>query len=434
MQLFDTMNGLLRCAQEGRSPIPGMRLRTYGVTNIGMRTGLFRWVKDQISIYSVYERWHYHLHHLHAGVVQHGGGGKAPVHQKNPKRKYLQNPTDDYFSVLFQEVQHALNHNDSAVVPLAQAILKRDASKSKLKQADTLKFSQMNAQALKVVISKLSLKQFKGHMMALANRPGSKRDLSIEASNKSIRKFESLLPKHISKQVFMRLSSRVPPSLLDRELFLSSVCPEERLAKDLVFARSLATSSIGCHVVGLGDRHLNNILVDLQSGSLMQVDLSIAFGRGMYDLKVPEVVPFRFTQVIRGALGITKEEGVFRKACENVLQTVRMGEELLTLLLEHTDKNTFTTRNASNSRTWSEEIILRINGKLRYPNDSENKLLNDDGLHDSYKQSSLPNKCDNVKKDMQGPATVSAQVTRLISAATSVENLSLMFEGWAAWI
>lgn len=45
----------------------------------------------------------------------------------------------------------------------------------------------------------------------------------------------------------------------------------------LKYARSVATTSIVGHVVGLGDRHISNILIDRVSGELIHIDLGIAF-------------------------------------------------------------------------------------------------------------------------------------------------------------
>lgn len=50
--------------------------------------------------------------------------------------------------------------------------------------------------------------------------------------------------------------------------------------------------------MGLGDRHLDNILMDSCSAEVVHIDYNIIFERGR-KLPVPEVVPFRLTQVIQ---------------------------------------------------------------------------------------------------------------------------------------
>jgi len=54
------------------------------------------------------------------------------------------------------------------------------------------------------------------------------------------------------------------------------------------------------HIVGLGDRHGENLLLDSVSGDIVHVDFSCLFDKGI-TLQQPEVVPFRLTQV-RGRL------------------------------------------------------------------------------------------------------------------------------------
>lgn len=45
----------------------------------------------------------------------------------------------------------------------------------------------------------------------------------------------------------------------------------------LNYSRSVATTSIVGHVLGLGDRHTSNILIDNVSGEIIHIDLGIAF-------------------------------------------------------------------------------------------------------------------------------------------------------------
>ena len=45
----------------------------------------------------------------------------------------------------------------------------------------------------------------------------------------------------------------------------------------LNYIRSVATTSIVGHVLGLGDRHVSNILMDNGTGEVVHIDLGIAF-------------------------------------------------------------------------------------------------------------------------------------------------------------
>lgn len=52
------------------------------------------------------------------------------------------------------------------------------------------------------------------------------------------------------------------------------------------------------YMLGLGDRHLDNILLDLQSGEVVHIDFNLAFDKGL-QLRVPEIVPFRLTHLLQ---------------------------------------------------------------------------------------------------------------------------------------
>ncbi|GFQ70195.1 hypothetical protein TNCT_391611 [Trichonephila clavata] len=62
--------------------------------------------------------------------------------------------------------------------------------------------------------------------------------------------------------------------------------------------------SIIGYIIGLGDRHLDNVLVDLSTGEVVHIDYNVCFEKGK-NLRVPEKVPFRMTPNIKTALGVT---------------------------------------------------------------------------------------------------------------------------------
>lgn len=126
----------------------------------------------------------------------------------------------------------------------------------------------------------------------------------------------------------------------------------------MAFARSLAVSSMAGYVIGLGDRHCNNILLDSGTAELVHIDLGIAFEGGRY-LPHPEVVrqeggmgvgsgalragglisrplqvPFRLTRDLVDGLGATGVEGVMRRCCEAALQVMRSAHDALTTIIE----------------------------------------------------------------------------------------------------
>ena len=87
------------------------------------------------------------------------------------------------------------------------------------------------------------------------------------------------------------------------------------------------------YAIGLGDRHLDNVLLDLASGELLHIDYNVCFEKGMR-LKVPETVPFRMTPTMQAALGLGGTDGAFTSSCEAVLRVLRASKETLLTLLE----------------------------------------------------------------------------------------------------
>lgn len=73
------------------------------------------------------------------------------------------------------------------------------------------------------------------------------------------------------------------------------------------YGHSMAVMSVIGYVIGLGDRHLDNILIELGSGEVVHIDYNVCFEKGK-TLRVPERVPFRMTQNMEDALGVTGVE------------------------------------------------------------------------------------------------------------------------------
>ena len=57
-----------------------------------------------------------------------------------------------------------------------------------------------------------------------------------------------------------------------------AVSPEAFLALRSHFVNTYATLSICHYVLGIGDRHLSNYMVDLETGGVVGIDFGHAFG------------------------------------------------------------------------------------------------------------------------------------------------------------
>uniref|UniRef100_A0A672JXE5 non-specific serine/threonine protein kinase n=1 Tax=Sinocyclocheilus grahami TaxID=75366 RepID=A0A672JXE5_SINGR len=140
-------------------------------------------------------------------------------------------------------------------------------------------------------------------------------------------------PLSVMRDVLRELMEATPPNLLAKELWCSCTTPSEWWSVTQSYARSTAVMSMVGYIIGLGDRHLDNVLIDMTTGEVVHIDYNVCFEKGK-SLRVPEKVPFRMTHNIETALGVTGVEGIFRLSCEQVIQIMRRGRETLLTLLE----------------------------------------------------------------------------------------------------
>merc|ERR1712117_529396 len=99
------------------------------------------------------------------------------------------------------------------------------------------------------------------------------------------------------------------------------------------YTRSVAANSMVGHILGLGDRHTNNILIDNFNAEIIHIDLGVAFEQGRI-LPTPETIPFRLTRDIVDGFGPCGVEGTFRKSAEAVMQVLRSNQESILTILE----------------------------------------------------------------------------------------------------
>ncbi|KAL3689850.1 hypothetical protein R1sor_016159 [Riccia sorocarpa] len=140
-------------------------------------------------------------------------------------------------------------------------------------------------------------------------------------------------PQEVKRKVLLELMKETPRQLLHRELWCASAGLRSFNLKQEKFSGSVAVMSMVGYILGLGDRHLDNILVDFCTGDVVHIDYNVCFDKGLR-LKIPEIVPFRLTQTIQAALGLTGVEGVFRANCEAVLEALQNNKDLILMLLE----------------------------------------------------------------------------------------------------
>ncbi|KAG8630912.1 hypothetical protein KVT40_000052 [Elsinoe batatas] len=240
-------------------------------------------------------------------------------------------------------------------------------------------------------------------------------DLHPDKARSEIKKAQDL-PRDARLKAYQNVTAKYSPVL--RHFFFERFeSPQLWFEKRTAYARSTAAISILGHVLGLGDRHCHNILLDELSGEVIHIDLGVAFEMGRV-LPVPEVVPFRLTRDIVDGMGITGVEGVFRRCCEFTLQALREEKGgIMTLLnvLRYDPLYSWTVSPLRAKRMMDESgAKTGKEGKEEGPAEAERALAV-------------------VEKKLGRALSVKATVSELVQVAGDERNLAVLFAGWAAY-
>ncbi len=109
---------------------------------------------------------------------------------------------------------------------------------------------------------------------------------------------------------------------------------EEWLERRTNFTRSLAVMSMVGYILGLGDRHPSNLMLDQISGRILHIDFGDCFEVAMHREKFPEKVPFRLTRMLTRAMEVSGIEGSYRSTCERTMAVLRDNKDSLVAMLE----------------------------------------------------------------------------------------------------
>ena len=148
----------------------------------------------------------------------------------------------------------------------------------------------------------------------------------------SAHKTRKVYPLSKKLETFMKVCSNFSPAMkyFFMENFSSPMSYHQSVT---AYTRSVATNSMVGHILGLGDRHTNNILIDNSTGEVIHIDLGIAFDQGKV-LPTPETIPFRLTRDIVDGFGASGVEGVFRQCCEHSMKVLRDNSSAVLTVLE----------------------------------------------------------------------------------------------------
>uniref|UniRef100_A0A6B2KZH9 non-specific serine/threonine protein kinase n=1 Tax=Arcella intermedia TaxID=1963864 RepID=A0A6B2KZH9_9EUKA len=142
------------------------------------------------------------------------------------------------------------------------------------------------------------------------------------------------LPVMNKVEIFTSAMSNAVSDDLARVLWLRSPNSEVWMLQRLNYTCSLAVMSMVGYILGLGDRHPSNLMLDRYTGKVIHIDFGDCFEVAMKRDKYPEKIPFRLTRMLVNAMEVSGIEGTFRITCENVMTVLRENRESLMAVLE----------------------------------------------------------------------------------------------------
>lgn len=204
-------------------------------------------------------------------------------------------------------------------------------------------------------------------------------------------------------------------------------------------------SSIVGYVLGIGDRHSQNILVQQRTAEVVHIDFGVTFEQGKA-LATPETVPFRLTRDFVDGMGVTGTEGAFRRACDAAMRVLRSDAPsvltILDVLLHDPLYRWMLSPLAARQRQQDQEkgSYSGGNGAGVKPPEAAAAVAaaaEDVGAGGDAAQRALAR----IKHKLQGyvdpngdAMSVEGQVKLLINEAKDTENLCRLYPGWAPWL
>ncbi|CAO3567705.1 unnamed protein product [Mortierella alpina] len=125
------------------------------------------------------------------------------------------------------------------------------------------------------------------------------------------------------------LFSQMRDDCLKQSVARLAASPEAFLMLRSEFAKSLAAINVCSYILGIGDRHLENFLLDMSNGCLIPIDFGHAFGSATEVLPVPELVPFRLTRQLEGFLKPLGVKGLLEHPMVCIMKALQTKKEVI---------------------------------------------------------------------------------------------------------
>lgn len=203
--------------------------------------------------------------------------------------------------------------------------------------------------------------------------------------------------------------------------------PGQWFERRLAYTTSVAVSSMVGYILGIGDRHVQNILIDMKTAEVIHIDFGVAFEQGRI-LPHPELIPFRLTRDMVAPMGICGVDGVFRKTCEKTMEILRSNHKTFTTILEVLLYDPMYAWTVTSKRAQRAQLDDQDDSSSEATDETERDSMASRAL--LRVQAKLKGQAD----DSSGYSSVEGQVACLVQRAMNTTLLCQLFRGWQAYL
>jgi DNA-dependent protein kinase catalytic subunit len=218
--------------------------------------------------------------------------------------------------------------------------------------------------------------------------------------------------------------------------------------------------SIAHWLLGIGDRHLFNTLINDKNGRLVGIDFNLCFGAATRNLPIPELMPFRLTPQFVNVMDPMGVSGAIKKCMIHALRCFRSSKQLLLAGMEVFVRDPAidwleATKNRCRSQAegragelsdmdWNPAMRIKL-AKAKLDGANPKKITSAElslGMVAKFPnylkgylrvvEGHVQHKCRARVSDEN--LTVEDQVACLIDLATDPVILGITFAGWCPWI
>ncbi|OHT09624.1 hypothetical protein TRFO_21428 [Tritrichomonas foetus] len=208
-------------------------------------------------------------------------------------------------------------------------------------------------------------------------------------------------------EVFDEVAETCKADELFEWLWMKAASPQIWMEKSITYSVALSLMSMVGYIIGLGDRHPSNIMIQRDTGSVVHIDFGESFESAINRKVHPEKVPFRLTRVLINAISDGRAGGQFSNTSIDVMRVLR--DNIASLVAQLT---IFVQEPLNESASWDKNLIKRVTAKL------EGKEFNEDPINEYGIENEDPE------------VEVEDQVDKLIEIASDPTNYIRHYPGW----